>query len=44
MTPGHTWLDCINKVLSILERVVTPVRDKQDKRGMLGLIGLLDLA
>ena len=44
MTPGHTWLDCISKVLSILGRVVAPVRDERDERGVLGLVGSLGSA
>ena len=44
MTPGHTWLDCIGKVLDVLGGVVAPVRDKRDERGVLGSAGLLDSA
>ena len=43
MTPGHTWLDCIGKVLSRLGGVVAPVRGEQDERGVLGLAGLSGL-
>ena len=43
MTPGHTWLDCIGKVLDVLGGVVTPVRNERDERGMLGSAGLSGL-
>ena len=39
MTPGHTWLDCISKVLGVLGGVVAPVRDERDKRGEFGIVG-----
>ena len=39
MTPGHTWLDCISKVLGVLEGVVAPVRDEQNERGVLDIAG-----
>ena len=40
MTPGHTWLDCISKVLDVLGGVVAPVRGERDERGVLALVGL----